>query len=223
MRYNSFKDSQEAFETLYGSILEHGQEYIGTRAIFDVGFIIENPMENKIDTPWRKWNQEYADYEWEWYLSGDQSAAGIEQRAKIWSRMYDINDPQKKVNSNYGYQWQRNNQLSKITEKLRQDPFTRQAVVSIYDGKELELYDYDTPCTTTVTFYSTPDAPKNLNMSVNMRSNDLVFGFCNDQYFFSNLQKMVAEDLGLEVGYYYHHATNLHIYERHYDLKQRNS
>jgi hypothetical protein len=30
----------------------------------------------------------------EWYLSGDQSAAGIEQRSKIWSRMYDINDPQ---------------------------------------------------------------------------------------------------------------------------------
>jgi len=129
----------------------------------------------------------------EWYLSGDQSAAGIEQRSKIWSRMYDINDPQKKVNSNYGYQWQRNNQLSKITEKLRQDPFTRQAVVSIYDGKELELYNYDTPCTTTVTFYIKPDAPNKLNMSINMRSNDLVFGFCNDQYFFSNLQKWLLK------------------------------
>ena len=58
-------------------------------------------------------------------------------------------------------------------------------------------------------------------MSVNMRSNDLVFGFCNDQYFFSSLQKMVADDLGLSVGYYYHHAVNLHIYERHYEMKTK--
>ena len=60
-------------------------------------------------------------------------------------------------------------------------------------------------------------------MSVNMRSNDLVFGFCNDQYFFSKLQTLVADRLGLDVGYYYHHAVNLHVYSRHYKLKEKNS
>ena len=59
-------------------------------------------------------------------------------------------------------------------------------------------------------------------MSVNMRSNDLWFGFCNDQFCFSMLQDMVAKMLGLEVGWYYHFASNMHLYEEHLidNLKQ---
>jgi thymidylate synthase len=52
-------------------------------------------------------------------------------------------------------------------------------------------------------------------MSVYMRSNDLWFGFCNDQYCFSELQKVVAERLSIDIGWYYHHAHNFHLYERH--------
>jgi thymidylate synthase len=47
-----------------------------------------------------------------------------------------------------------------------------------------------------------------------MRSNDLWFGFCNDQYCFSELQKIVAERTNFEIGSYYHFAHNMHLYER---------
>jgi methylisocitrate lyase len=46
-----------------------------------------------------------------------------------------------------------------------------------------------------------------------MRSNDLWFGFCNDQYQFSKLQEMVSKRTGYNVGTYYHFAHNLHLYE----------
>jgi len=49
-------------------------------------------------------------------------------------------------------------------------------------------------------------------MSVVMRSNDLWYGFCNDQYCFSKLQELVSERTGYDVGTYYHFAHNLHIY-----------
>ena len=49
-------------------------------------------------------------------------------------------------------------------------------------------------------------------MSVVMRSNDLWYGFCNDQYCFSRLQSLVAREVGVEMGEYYHFAHNLHIY-----------
>ena len=49
-------------------------------------------------------------------------------------------------------------------------------------------------------------------MSVYMRSNDIWYGFCNDQYQFSSLQKMIAERLSIDVGWYYHHAHNMHLY-----------
>jgi len=32
MWYNSFTNAQEAFEKFYETILEHGKEYIGTKA-----------------------------------------------------------------------------------------------------------------------------------------------------------------------------------------------
>ena len=42
------------------------------------------------------------------------------------------------VNSNYGYQWQRNNQIDYVVAKLRDNPDTRHAAISIYDAKEHE-------------------------------------------------------------------------------------
>ena len=119
------------------------------------------------------------------------------------------------VNSNYGWQWLRNEQLNKIIDKLKKDKYTRQAVISIYDGKEIDKYNYDTPCTLAIHFQYFNNK---LNMTVFMRSNDLVYGFCNDQYCFSNLLKLVSDALEMVPGEYYHFVSNLHIYKRHFNL-----
>ena len=113
------------------------------------------------------------------------------------------------VNSNYGYQWKRNNQLDKVVAILKDNPSTRRAAISIYDGKEINDYNKDTPCTYAVQFTILNNK---LNMSVYMRSNDLWYGFCIDQYCFSMLQQQVAERLSIDVGSYYHHAHNMHLY-----------
>ena len=85
------------------------------------------------------------------------------------------------VNSNYGWQWNRNDQLEKVITMLSNElhhlQSTRQAAISIYDGKEIHAYDNDTPCTYAVQFTILNGK---LNMAVVMRSNDLWFGFCND-------------------------------------------
>ena len=124
------------------------------------------------------------------------------------------------VNSNYGWQWGRNNQLDKCIEQLKQNPDTRQAWFSIFDGKEKDEYKYDTPCTMCVGFDINPKT-RQLNMTVIMRSNDLIYGFCNDQYCFSKLQELVACELNIPMGYYHHFAHDLHIYEEHYNLKEK--
>ena len=123
----------------------------------------------------------------------------------------NASDDHGNVNSNYGYQWGRNSQLDYVIEKLRRDPDTRQATISIYDGKEHSLYKHDTPCTYAIQFTIVNDR---LNMCVTMRSNDLWFGFCNDQYCFSQLQELVASETEYEIGSYFHFAHNLHLYER---------
>jgi thymidylate synthase len=124
----------------------------------------------------------------------------------IWQRMADENG---NVNSNYGYQWKRNAQIDYICGKLKANKNTRHAAISIYDAKEYDKYKTDTPCTYAVQFTIINN---DLCMSVYMRSNDIWYGFCNDQYQFSSLQKMIAGRLNLNIGWYYHHAHNMHLY-----------
>ena len=207
---NRFRNADEAFQYWYQTIEHYGTDFAGTKALFNIGFQMDNPDEMTIKQSWRKWNPDYAAAEWAWYMTGDRN---IETLGKlygkipnIWKRMADGDN---NVHSNYGYQWGRNSQLDRVIEKLRRDPNTRQATVSIYDGKEIQKYRYDTPCTYAIQFTVVNDQ---LNMCVTMRSNDLWYGFCNDQYCFSMLQQLVARKLSIPVGNYFHFAHNLHLY-----------
>ena len=208
-----FKNAQEVFEYYYDEISNNGIDFDNTKTLFNQGFTILNPLDNNIDTDYRKWNPVYANREWDWYLSGNPNAEEISTYAPIWKQMMDDKG---NVRSNYGWQWKRNNQLDKVIDKLKENNNTRQAAISIYDGKEIDTYSKDTPCTYAVQFTI---LNSKLDMSVLMRSNDLWYGFCNDSYCFSKLQELVAERVGLKVGTYFHFAHNLHLYNNFLNKK----
>jgi thymidylate synthase len=205
-----FWNADEAFRYFYKRISKHGKKFANTKALFNIGFTIHKPKMRMIPTSMRKWNHDYAEAEWQWYLSGDPNIKKLGdiygKIPPIWKRMADKNG---NVNSNYGYQWKRNNQLDYVIEKLKKHMFTRHAAISIYDCKEHNEFETDTPCTYAVQFTNVDNY---LNMCVTMRSNDLWYGFCNDQYCFSKLQELVSKETGLKMGTYYHFAHNLHIY-----------
>ena len=207
---NTFETANEAYEYMHNEIITNGVDFAGTKALFNIGFTIENPTNKVITNKERNWNETYAAAEWDWYLSGDPRISTLGRIygkiPPIWLRMADSKG---EVNSNYGYQWRRNDQLENVINMLKKNNETRQAAISIYDGKTIHQYAHDTPCTYAVQFTI---VQSKLYMSVYMRSNDLWYGFCNDQYQFASLQEMVAERLNLPVGTYYHHAHNLHLY-----------
>jgi len=206
-----FKNADEAFNFYYGVIPYEGKKFDNTMAMFNQGFTIENPLDRIITNEARNFNIEYAEAEWQWYLSGEPTIDTLGsiygKIPRIWQKMANEDG---KVNSNYGAQWERGWQLDKVVAMLKNNPNTRQAAISIYDGKEISSYKYDTPCTYAVQFTVVDNK---LNMCVTMRSNDLWFGFCIDQYCFSKLQELVSERTGYEIGTYYHFAHNLHLYE----------
>ena len=210
-----FRNANEAYEYMHDQIIQNGVDFAGTKALFNVGFYITNPLDNKIINRERNWKEDYAIAEWQWYLSGNNNIEELGRLygkvPEIWKRMADEHGY---VNSNYGYQWQRtcwNNisQLDYVIDKLKNNKDTRQAVISIYDCKEHPKYKTDTPCTYAIQFTIVHGR---LDMCVTMRSNDLWYGFCNDQYCFSKLQKMVSDKLNIEPGVYYHFAHNMHLY-----------
>ena len=210
-----FRNANEAYEYLHNKILLEGLPFGDTKALFNVGFYITDPMDNKIINREREWKLEYAEAEWQWYLSGDRNIKKLGEIygkvPEIWKRMADKNG---NVNSNYGWQWKRNNQIDWVINLLAKEKDTRQAAISIYDCKEHDTFTFDTPCTYAVQFTILNGR---LDMSVVMRSNDLWYGFCNDQYQFSMLQKMIADALKIDSGTYYHFVHNMHLYNNKID------
>jgi thymidylate synthase len=205
-----FLTANEAYNYFLNEIRSVGIDFAGTRALFNVGFTIIDPLANRIQNEERQWNLKYAEAESQWYDSGDPSIKKLGEIygkiPPIWKRMADKDG---NVNSNYGWQMQRSDQLNKVVQMLNEKPDTRQATISIYDGKEIDKYATDTPCTYAIQFTILNNK---LNMCITMRSNDLWYGFCNDQYCFSELQRYVAMRIDKEVGEYYHFAHNLHLY-----------
>jgi len=206
----SFWSANEAFEYFYKTISKRGGDFADTKTLFNVGFTLLEPRARRITSKMRNWKEDYAEAEWQWYLSGDKSVFKLEdiygKVPEIWKRMAD---PLGHVNSNYGWQWQRNDQIGYVIDLLKREKYTRQAAITILDSKEHDAYTFDTPCTYAIQFTIVDNR---LNMCVTMRSNDLWYGFCNDQYQFSKLQEMIAKEINMDMGTYYHFAHNLHIY-----------
>ena len=141
-----FRNANEAYEYIHDRILQDGVEFAGTKALFNVGFYITDSQDNKIINKERNWKLDYAEAEWQWYLSGDPSTQKLGEIygkvPEIWKRMEDNSG---NVNSNYGWQRQRYGQLDKVIGQLDFNNETRQAAISIYDGKEINKYANDTP------------------------------------------------------------------------------
>lgn len=216
---NVFDNATEAFEFCYDSIIESGVMHSGAKAIFNEGFVILNPMDNVITTPWRKWQSQYAKDEWDWYLTADNDITKFEEIRgersvpQVW---YNHANKDGFVMSNYGWQWARGSQIDYVVNELKRDPESRRALLTMYDGKDNKLYTNDTPCTLNAHFQIRDNQ---LDMTIMMRSNDLIMGFCNDQYCFSKLQELIANKLGIKIGEYFHFASNLHIYPEHFNMK----
>ena len=206
----TFHSANIAYEHYHDKIIREGVDFGDTKALFNVGFYLLNPMKNTIKNKERKWNPVYAEAEWQWYLSGDRNTAKLGEFygkiPPIWEKMANAEG---NVNSNYGWQWDRNKQIDYVYKLLLDQPDTRQAVITILDTKEHDTFTFDTPCTYAIQFTIVYGR---LDMCVTMRSNDLWYGFCNDQYQFSKLQELMAWKLDIETGVYYHFAHNMHLY-----------
>jgi thymidylate synthase len=106
-------------------------------------------------------------------------------------------------------------QYDVMIDRLRKDPDTRQAVVTIWNPeRDMLEKKRDYPCTILHQFRVRKDR---LNMSVYMRSNDVWLGSAYDFFQFTRVQLAMCSVLGIEPGTYAHHVGSLHIYENNYE------
>lgn len=111
-----------------------------------------------------------------------------------------------------------NNQWENIIKKLQEDSESRQAVISIFEPKDLTVVSKDIPCTCHIQYFIRKNK---LNCIVTMRSNDIIWGTPYDVFNFTMIQEILANVLNVELGEYLHFVGSLHIYERHYNLGKK--
>ena len=101
------------------------------------------------------------------------------------------------------------NQWQWVIEKLKNDKDSRQAVINVNLPAHKERPTKDFPCTMFLQYLIRDNK---LHAFTFMRSNDVARGFRYNIYCFTEFQKMIAKELGVKPGYYYHFVTSLHIY-----------
>jgi len=195
-----------------------------TKELIQEQIIIKNPNKCFVKNKARKLSEEYIKKEMEWYLSGNKNVKEIGKYAKMWKIIADENN---EANSNYGeiifFQKLENyngNQWDWIKESLIKDNDSRQAIINFNQPKHKKEGVKDFVCTETIQYL----IRNNKLISIcNMRSCDLIYGFCNDIPFFSYLQIRLLKELNnkglkIKLGKMYHTSGSLHVYEKHYSM-----
>ena len=167
-------------------------------------------------------NQDYIEAELEWYNSCSTNINDIQpdkDAPAAWQ--YAAND-HGEINSNYGhliFDEKLFNQYDRVCEELYDNPDSRRASM-IYQRPSIwveynENNKNDFICTNAVTYYIRNEE---LQAVVQMRSNDVVFGYKNDIAWQQHILESLASDLNIEPGFIQWQVQNLHVYERHFHL-----
>ena len=219
-----------SFQECCKELLEYGVETSPrgekVKEIINYSIVIDDPRNRVITFPERKTSMKYLFGEFIWYLSGSPNVQDINLYSKFWEAIAKEDGT---VNSNYGtrifghsklYPY---NQWNKAKELLQKDKDSRQAIIRINHAEDYTYANKDVPCTLTLQFFIRNNA---LHLVVNMRSNDIWRGYCNDQFQFTMLQELMMLELRefypeLQLGKYYHNAASMHIYELHFEAAKK--
>ena len=176
---------------------------------------------------------EYINKEIDWYESMSPNINDIygPERDAPAAWKYAAND-HGEINSNYGlltFSDKYFNQFDNVVNELINNPDSRRACM-VYNRPSIwaeynEHGKSDFICTNAVTYYVRNNE---LQAVVQMRSNDVVFGYKNDyawqRYMMQRIcnamnissERMFEDDI--EPGFLHWQVQNLHVYERHFNL-----
>jgi hypothetical protein len=175
------------------------------REISDVPIVVDvnHPFMSFID---RKYPLKYFKDEMRWKLGA------------IWK---NVINPDNTFNSNYGQYWfgEQGGFWTVVTELIR-DPDSRRAVIPMLSAAHMAPHVKDTVCTEAIGFRIRNES---LEMSVHMRSSDVIFGLGTDIPTFAFLYRLVCgflldHRLVKWSGYITITSMSSHIYERHFEM-----
>lgn len=203
---NSYKTVDHMYQAMLRSVLNDG--WIETargltfKEIINTSWRLENPLLCILKNPVRKALKSYMFAEWLWIASGRND---LEFVSKFNKNLAPFANMYSQFDGAYGIRWI--DQLPTLIKRLKNDLYTRQAVVTFWRPDLDESKDI--PCTIGLHFIFRDGK---LNLTAWMRSNDLWLGVPYDTFTFCQLLNLVAAELKVEIGWYQLNVSSLHLY-----------
>lgn len=220
MLRNEFNNANDILYYTLKQIINYGEivspRSSKTKEILAFSFILNNPRARCITLKSRKWKVDYALGELIWNLKGSKDVNEIAFYSSAW---LNFSEDSITINGScYGSKIYGNkdsdtlNYWELIVKLLKEDPDSRRAILYIGNSNYFGL---DQPCINSIQFLLRGGK---LNCICNMRSNDIIWGTCYDLFLVTFLQEMMAVELNVDLGWYMHQASSMHLYERHYEM-----
>ena len=161
-----------------------------------------------------------------WFLQGSTNVRWLQDRGcTIWDEWADADGELGPV---YGRQWRSwaapdgrsIDQLARVVEGLRADPYGRRHVVSAWNPADIEDMALP-PCHCLFQFHVAPpagdgaDGPGRLSCQLYQRSADIFLGVPFNIASYALITHMVARATGLAVGEFVHTLGDAHLYLNH--------
>lgn len=225
---NLVSGANEAYKNTLSDILNLGVEIhanespsIGSnkkfKEILNYHLILKNPTQRLLTINARGFNLPGALARFVWMMAANNRLADIEF---YWGlKVSSFSDDDFTVpGSSYGARMFNASpgldQIEAVIKRLKEDPSTRRAAVSIYHPIDAIRSSKDIPCTFGI-FYHIRD--NKLISTVVMRSNNAFILLPYNIFEFSLLAEIIAKEVGVEMGVMHYNALSMHIYEDNYE------
>lgn len=207
------KSMNDIYRQLCGKISVQGHEVAGTKEMLNSGFTLLDITDN-IATARTGYSVSYMLGELAWYFTGRDDVEFISKFSSFWKRISDDGVTNRSaygaiVFNRYGF-----DQVAQVIDTLKRDPYSRRAVINFNVPNPKRFETKDEICTIALVFELREGK---LDCTGIMRSNDVWLGTPYDVVFFTELQKHIANELGVGYGKYTHMAVSLHAYEKDID------
>jgi thymidylate synthase len=160
-------------------------------------------------------------YEVLWYLSGDDHIRNLRKHTKIWNAWAD---EEGNLDTAYGYYWRKFpsaergedgewrvrevDQIQYVINELKSKPYSRRLVVNAWEPGNA-IKSKLPPCHYSFAFNVSKGK---LNCHLTQRSGDIALGIPFNLAAYSILIQIIAQETGLELGFFAHTIIDAHIY-----------
>lgn len=202
------KSMNDIYRQLCGKVSVQGREVAGTRELRDSGFTLLDITDN-IATARTGFSLPYMLGGLAWHFTGREDVEFISKFSPSRKRIGDDGAANRSAYGAIAFNRYGFDQVAQVIDTLERDPCSRRAAID-FDVPNPERLETEDEVRAIALVFELREGK--LDCTGIMRSDDVWLDTPYDVVFFTELQKHIANELGVGYGKYTHFAVSLHAY-----------